>query len=161
MKFHSLITAAASLCLLSGAALAEEPATTPNPGDVWWNEYLAADPARTSQFYASVIGWQSRKVALEDMSRDAKPGEKTYVMLLKGADETAGMMSLGDADYPGARTGWFTYFYVADLNAALDRAIHQGGRIIREPVEVSDDTRIAVIADPEGILVGLASKSGD
>jgi predicted enzyme related to lactoylglutathione lyase len=108
-----------------------------------------------------VIGWKTRSVALEDLTRSPKPGEKAYIMMMNGADETAGLMSLGDADYPGARTGWFTYFYVEDLEGALDRAIHQGGRIVREPVDVSDETRIAVIADPEGVLVGLASRPKD
>jgi predicted enzyme related to lactoylglutathione lyase len=79
--------------------------------------------------------------------------------MMSGTDEQAGLMQLSDVGYPGARAGWFTYFFVANLETALDRAIHQGGKIVREPVEISDDTRIAVIADPEGVLVGLATRN--
>ena len=161
MRTLVLATVATALSLLAGSAMAEETGSAGNSGDVWWSEYLSANPARTSQFYSAVIGWKTRSVALDDLTRSPKPGEKTYIMMMNGADETAGLMSLADADYTGARTGWFTYFYVEDLDAALDRAIHQGGRIVREPVDVSDETRIAVIADPEGVLVGLASKPKD
>lgn len=161
MKRLFLTTVATALSLLAGTAIAEEAVSSGNPGDVWWSEYLSANPESTSQFYSAVIGWKTRSVALEDLTRSPKPGEKAYIMMMNGADETAGLMSLGDADYPGARTGWFTYFYVEDLEGALDRAIHQGGRIVREPVDVSDETRIAVIADPEGVLVGLASRPKD
>lgn len=159
MKSYILTTTAFFLSLAAGTSIAAEATAPASPGAVWWSEYLSADPARASKFYASVIGWQVKTVALEDMERAAKPGEKSYVMMMNGTDETAGLMSLSDTEYPGARAGWFTYFYVSNLDEALDRALHQGGRIVREPVDISDDTRIAVIADPEGILVGLASKN--
>ena len=146
-----------SLSLFSSVAGAAETPPADNPGDIWWSEYMTADPARTSQFYANVVGWQMKTVSLDEPERAPKPGEKPYIMMMNGEGETAGLMSLNDAEYPGARSGWFTYFYVADLEAALDRAIHQGGRIVREPVEISKDTQVAVIADPEGVLVGLAS----
>jgi uncharacterized protein len=154
-----LTTSALGLSLVVGPAIAVEATSYGTSGEVWWNEYLSADPARASKFYASVVGWQVKTVALEDPSRPAKPGEKSYLMMMNGADEKAGLMQLSDAEYAGARAGWFTYFFVDNLELALDRAIHQGGKIVREPVEISDDTRIAVIADPEGTLVGLAAKN--
>ena len=39
----------------------------------------------------------------------------------------------------------------------MARAVQQGGKVIREPSEVTPDTEIAIIQDPEGILIGLAS----
>lgn len=150
---------AIGLSLLTVPATAAEATSSGTPGEVWWNEYLSADPVRTSRFYASVVGWQIKTVALEDPSRPAKPGEKPYLMMMNGTDEKAGLMQLGDAEYAGARSGWFTYFFVDNLELALDRAIHQGGKIVREPLEISDDTRIAVISDPEGVLVGLAAQN--
>jgi predicted enzyme related to lactoylglutathione lyase len=154
-----LTASALGLSLLAVPAIAAEEMSSGTPGEVWWNEYLSADPARTSQFYANVVGWQVKTMALEDPSRPAKPGEKPYLIMMNGTDEKAGLMQLGDVEYAGARSGWFTYFYVDNLEVALDRAIHQGGKIVREPVEISADTRIAVISDPEGALVGLAAKN--
>jgi len=159
MLIRTLSTLAVALSLSASPVIAAEATAPGIPGEVWWNEYLSSDPARASKFYASVVGWQVKTVALEEPSRPAKPGEKAYVMMMKGADEEAGLMRLVDAEYAGARAGWFTYFFVDNLELALDRAIHQGGKIVREPVAISEDTRIAVIADPEGALVGLAAQN--
>lgn len=156
---RTLTALALGLSLSVTAAIAAEETSSSTPGQVWWNEYLSSDPATTSSFYANVVGWQVKTVALDDPSRPAKPDEKPYLMMMSGTDEQAGLMRLSDVGYAGAKAGWFTYFFVENLETALDRAIHQGGKIVREPVEISDDTRIAVIADPEGVLVGLAARN--
>jgi predicted enzyme related to lactoylglutathione lyase len=155
MNIRNTIIAALAAPLLASTLAAQE--LKPSPGDIWWSEYLAQDPTATSNFYASVIGWQVKTMALEDIERAAKPGEKPYVMMMSGPDERAGLMQLMDADYPGARQGWFNYFYVDNLEQAMARAVQQGGKVIREPSEVTPDTEIAIIQDPEGILIGLAS----
>jgi predicted enzyme related to lactoylglutathione lyase len=159
MIIRTLTALALGLSLSATPAIAAEETSSSTPGQVWWNEYLSSDPATTSSFYANVVGWQVKTVALDDPSRPAKPGEKPYLMMMSGTNEQAGLMQLSDVGYAGARAGWFTYFFVENLEAALDRAIHRGGKIVREPVEISDDTRIAVIADPEGVLVGLAARN--
>lgn len=128
------------------------------PGSIWWNEYLAKDANRINHFYATVIGWRMKLVALEETSRLAEPGEKGYMMMLARGEETAGVMRLADADFPDARPGWFTYIQVDDADAATRRAVQLGGRIVREPVDSDHNMRLAVIQDPEGCLVGLASK---
>jgi predicted enzyme related to lactoylglutathione lyase len=79
--------------------------------------------------------------------------------MMSGRDEVAGVMRVADADFSGARSGWFTYIQVANVDEAAKRATQYGGKVIREPVDSSeeDGTRIAVIQDPEGCLVGLVS----
>ncbi len=128
------------------------------PGAIWWNEYLAQNPDRMNHFYATVVGWRMKLVSLDEPSRLAQPDEKGYMVMLSKGEETAGVMRLQDAEFPGARSGWFTYIQVEDADAAARRAVQLGGRIVREPVDSDEDMRIAVIQDPEGCLVGLASK---
>lgn len=127
------------------------------PGAIWWNEYLAQNPDRMNHFYSTVVGWRMKLVSLEEPSRLAKPDEKSYMVMLSKGEEIAGVMRLQDAEF-GARPGWFTYIQVEDADAAARRAVQLGGRIVREPVDSDEDMRIAVIQDPEGCLVGLASK---
>jgi predicted enzyme related to lactoylglutathione lyase len=79
------------------------------------------------------------------------------VMLARG-EETAGVMRLVDADFEGARPGWFTYIQVDNVDEAARRTVQLGGRVLREPVDSDENMRIAVIQDPEGCLVGLAAK---
>jgi hypothetical protein len=138
-------------------AAAEETGGETPPGSIWWNEYLADDAARASYFYANVIGWRMKRVAFDDISRLAGPYEKSYIMMSVGSEDTAGIMRIADTDVPGMRKGWFTYLQVADVDAAVARAAQLGGKVIQEPFDESEGTRIAIIEDPEGCLVGLAS----
>jgi predicted enzyme related to lactoylglutathione lyase len=127
------------------------------PGAIWWNEYLAQNPDRMNHFYATVIGWRMKLVSLDEPSRLAEPDEKSYMVMLSKDEEAAGVMRLQDAEF-GARPGWFTYIQVDDADVAARRAVQLGGRLVREPVDSDENMRIAVIQDPEGCLVGLASK---
>lgn len=131
--------------------------TTP-PGGIWWNEYLANDANRINYFYANVIGWRMKLVALDEPSRLAQPNEKGYMVMLSRGEEAAGVMRLADASYPGARAGWFTYIQVEDADAAARRTVQMGGRVVVEPFDSDENMRIAIIQDPEGCFVGLASK---
>lgn len=129
-----------------------------NPGAIWWNEYLANDATRINHFYSNVVGWRMKLVSLEEPSRLAKADEKGYMVMLASGEETAGVMRLVDAEFQGARAGWFTYIQVDDVDAAARRTVQLGGRVLREPVDSDENMRIAVIEDPEGCLVGLAAK---
>jgi predicted enzyme related to lactoylglutathione lyase len=137
-------------------ATAEESNGDEQPG-IWWNEYLADDSARAAYFYSSVVGWRMKRVALDDTSRLAGPYEKSYIMMLSGSEDTAGIMRIADAEISGARKGWFTYLQVPDVDAAVSRAVQLGGKVVHEPYNESETTRIAIIEDTEGCLVGLAS----
>jgi uncharacterized protein len=128
------------------------------PGAIWWNEYLANDANRINHFYANVIGWRMKLVSLEEPSRLATADEKGYMVMLSRGEETAGVMRLVDADFEGARPGWFTYIQVDNVDEAARRCTQLGGRVIREPVDSDENMRIAIIQDPEGCLVGLAAK---
>jgi uncharacterized protein len=163
----TLAAGAAAAGLATQARAQAEEVTTHDegePGSIWWNEYLANDANRMNFFYSNVIGWRMKLVSLEEPSRLATPDEKGYMVMLSKGEEAAGVMRLVDADFSGARAGWFTYIRVDDVDAATRRAVQLGGKIIREPVDSDEEMRIAVIQDPEGCLVGLASKrtaSGD
>jgi predicted enzyme related to lactoylglutathione lyase len=156
------LAAGAAATGLAATAKAEDLRTTVHdgegePGGIWWNEYLAQNPDRMNHFYSTVVGWRMKLVSLDEPSRLAEPDEKSYMVMLSQNEEAAGVMRLQDAEF-GARPGWFTYIQVDDADVAARRAVQLGGRIVREPVDSDENMRIAVIQDPEGCLVGLASK---
>ena len=51
--------------------------------------------------------------------------------------------------------GWMRYVPVQDVSEAACRAVSYGGAVIVRPFAVSDITRIALITDSNGALVGL------
>jgi predicted enzyme related to lactoylglutathione lyase len=154
-------TAAAGLASQSAAAeqpaAAQPAAAADHTGSIWWNEYLAQDTSRMNYFYSNVMGWKMKLVSLDEPSRLAKPDEKSYMVMMSGAEEVAGVMKIADADFKGARGGWFTYIQVASVDESVARAVQLGGKLVREPVDTNEGVRIAVIEDPEGCLVGLAT----
>lgn len=158
--FVATLTAGAAAGGLAIPARAQDEATPTEavqPGTIWWSEYLANDANRINYFYANVVGWRMKLVSLEEPSRLAVPGEKSYMVMLSDGDEAAGVMRVADAEFDGARAGWFTYIHVANVDQAVLRAVQLGGRVVREPVDSDENMRIAVIQDPEGCLFGLAS----
>jgi hypothetical protein len=57
---------------------------------------------------------------------------------------------------------WLTYLAVRDVDAAKQRALQHGAKILFEPHTFPDRGREAVFADPQGaVFAVLASSSGD
>jgi hypothetical protein len=154
MRAGVLGAAAASAVVPAAAQEADDES---QPGTIWWSEYLAEDTVRTSYFYSHVVGWRMKRVALEDTTRLAGEGEKSYIMMTVGTEDAAGIMRIADTEVRGARRGWFTYLQVEDVDAAVKRAVILGGKVVQPPFDEGEDARIAVIEDLEGCLVGLAS----
>ncbi|RPH73400.1 MAG: VOC family protein, partial [Candidatus Rokuibacteriota bacterium] len=140
----------------TGAGAAQTPtgSAASEAGTVWWSELLTRDPARARAFYAGVVGWTTKVVALEDPARPAKPGEKEYVLFTTEGREAAGAMKLDDAGLAGA-SAWLPYIQVADVDAAAAKAVELGGKLLSGPFDVQGSGRMATIEDPDGARVGL------
>jgi len=50
-------------------------------------------------------------------------------------------------------------FYVEtnDIKASLAKAESLGGKVVQEPMDIPDGPTIALFADPQGNVIGLAS----
>jgi hypothetical protein len=51
-------------------------------GTVWWSELVSGDVPKAMGFYAKVIGWETKTVALEDPAQPVKDGEPSYTLML-------------------------------------------------------------------------------
>jgi predicted enzyme related to lactoylglutathione lyase len=165
-RFASLLKsargpAAAALAVLAvqtGPGLAENAtATSAETGTVWWSEIMSADPARTRDFYASVAGWTPKTVAATDTTRPPNPGEAEYTLFTHNGVEVAGATKLDAGDADDMRPGWITYIQVANVDNAVIEALKKGGRILKAPFDDASVGRLAIVADPDGIPVGLVT----
>lgn len=160
---HGPVVALAVLAAHAGAAVSEEqriapaPATAVEIGTVWWSEIVSADPARTRAFYTSVAGWTPKAVAAADTTRPPNPGEAEYTVFTREGVEVAGASRLEENDVPDIRPGWITYIQVANVDDAIVEAVKNGGRILKAPFEEEGTGRMAIVADPDGIPVGLVT----
>jgi len=128
-------------------------------GSIWWNELLTSEPDKLSEFYAGVVGWQTKTVSVENQSQPPTSDNDRYTMFMRDGTEAAGLMR---ADHPSAiynTSGWFIYFQVADLDASVTKAQTSGGTVLRQPVSLPDGSRIALIRDPGGNVFGLVSET--
>jgi hypothetical protein len=105
-------------------------------------EVLGADADALQSFYAEAFGWETQA---------AGPG---YAMVHPGGE--SGINGGIGAD-PSGGGGHVTFYVEADdLDAALAKIESLGGRTVMGPTDVPEGPTIALFADPEGHVIGLA-----
>lgn len=160
----AMIALISTLCAVFTAMPANAQSLTPpsaqgEAGSVWWNELISANPERSRDFYASVIGWTPKIVAAEDTSRPPAPGENEYTLFMQNGVESAGLAKHDDQEPTDPKPGWLTYIQVASVDDAVVEALKKGGKVIKAPTDAVNVGRIAIIADPDGNTVGLYAPS--
>lgn len=114
-------------------------------GEVCWHELLSEDHEVAFSFWSELFGWtKSGDFDMEEMGK----------YLLFGRD---------GADFGGTFTkpqevqnsAWVYYFQVSGLDATADRAVRQGGKLCKGPMQLASGARIAQLSDPQGALFAL------
>jgi len=104
-------------------------------------EIVGKDKQRLESFYGDLFGWQ-----LQDI-----PG-MGYSMVAKEEGGIAGGIGAAQGGGPGHVT---FYVQAEDPQAVLARAEQLGGKTVMPVTDVSDQVTIALLADPEGHVVGI------
>src|SRR5579859_1245950 len=107
-------------------------------------EIMGTDPAKSQKFYAGLFGWEIGEPA---------PQLGGYAM----AEPTSAGLSCGiGSEGPGGRIRTTFHVEVPDLQAALDRAVELGGKVLSQPSAIPGTSiSLAQFADPDGNTVGL------
>jgi predicted enzyme related to lactoylglutathione lyase len=112
-----------------------------------WAELWTHDTRAAADFYAEVIGYELESVPV---------GDQTYDIFRSSGKRNAGLVLL---DRPEIAARWAPYIGVTDLRGILVRVWQEGGKVLREPSEVSNAAagadRVALIADPSGAALFL------
>lgn len=127
------------------------------PGTIWWSELLAPETEKVGEFYAKVIGWNTKIVDVSEQRAPAASPNDRYTIFTSQNKEIAGLMKAKHPDAAQARTGWFTYIEVADVDQSISAVEENGGTILQQPVDFPDGNRIAVVQDPMGHTFGLVT----
>lgn len=75
-----------------------------------------------------------------------------YTLIHTGVEPTGGLFRPPDGH---AATGVSVYFQVADIDAALEKAVAAGGRVAVPKMPIPNVGHFAMIADPDGTVVGI------
>jgi len=75
--------------------------------------------------------------------------------VVKAGDQmVAGMFKMDGPMFEGQPESWFSYVAVDDLDKRLKKVRESGGKVIREPWEVPNVGRIAIVQTPGGAVQG-------
>ena len=116
-------------------------------GDLGCCDLMTDDADRACAFYAEVIGWNT-----EDMNVGMGP----YTVFKAGDRPVVGLMRK-PPDIADAPTAWTCYVTVDDVDACVARATEAGGSVIAAPVDIPTVGRVAIIQDPTGGRIGVAT----
>ena len=121
-------------------------------GKPCWFELSTAKGALddAGAFYDKVFGWK--------ISDAGMPGF-TYHLAHYDGGPVAGLMERPEdcADVPPF---WMIYFDVDDADGAAAKVKALGGKVFREPADIPETGRFAVLSDPQGVGFGILQPLG-
>jgi uncharacterized protein len=111
------------------------------PGDFCWAELATTDGPGAKKFYSDLFGWTAQDIPVG-------PG-MIYTMLKLDGKDVGALYEKGEMmkDVP---THWATYVNVISADEIAAKAKSLGGTVMKEPFDVMDVGRMAVIIDPTG-----------
>jgi predicted enzyme related to lactoylglutathione lyase len=107
-------------------------------GAFCWADLNTPDPARASEFYSALLGWE--------MVKDPKD-PSGYTHIKNGNDFIGGMPPQMP---PGAPPHWLPYFQTSNCDATVNSAKELGAKICFGPESMENVGRFAVVGDPQG-----------
>jgi hypothetical protein len=115
-----------------------------NCGHCGWNELVAADPARETEFYTGLFNWSLPEPM--DMGEHGK-----YQFIAHDNVTVGAIMALMGTPQPQ----WNHYFWVPSIALARDKIETNGGQVINGPMEVPGGGWIVQGIDPQGAMFSL------
>ena len=113
-------------------------------GTPCWVDLGVPDIAKASAFYAALFGWEAQP---------GPPEAGGYTVCRKDGRQVAGIgPNMGPAGSPSA---WTTYLAADDAAETAAKIKTAGGQIVMGPMDVMDQGRMAIAADPAGATFGL------
>lgn len=114
-------------------------------GNPCWYELGTSDLKGAGAFYSKILGWNVADSGMEGFD---------YHLARMGDAMVAGMMS--NAGQEGAPPpNWVIYFAVDDCDKTAADIKAAGGQVYKEPADIPNTGRFAVVADPQGAVFGI------
>jgi uncharacterized protein len=120
------------------------PAPTLVLGAPCWIDLYSSDTERAKDFYGRLFGWTTF---------DPGPEYGGYVIFQRDGKAVAGCMgNTGEEGHPDA---WTTYLHSDDAARTVEAAREKGAAVIVEPMEITQNGRMAMVVDPGGAAIGI------
>lgn len=117
-------------------------------GEFCWVELCSHDIKSAKDFYQSIMNWQYDTMPMPD-------GSDYTMMKVKDTFIAGGYQLSEEFKSQGVPPHWASYILVDDADATAKKAKSLGATLLREPFDVSDMGRMAVLSDPTGAVFYL------
>jgi hypothetical protein len=117
-----------------------------------WTDLQAADVAAAKAFYQRLFGW-----SYDD--RPTPTGD-SYALALVDSDVVAAIAPRSPMLAADAPAAWSSYLAVDSVDAAVAAASAAGGSVLAPAADIPGSGRMAFVADPAGVAVGLWQAGG-
>jgi predicted enzyme related to lactoylglutathione lyase len=114
------------------------------PGIFSWNELMTRDAGASAKFYSALFGWTREEMDVSGFS---------YSMFKSGGRAIGGMVTLSP-EAESMPAIWMAYVTVENLETSLAQAVELGAKVHKEITTIQMG-RFAIIADPQGAVIGL------
>jgi predicted enzyme related to lactoylglutathione lyase len=116
-------------------------------GSFVWCELMTTDTKAAESFYRKVVGWTSVPFAPDG----------SYTVFNNAADAgVAGLMLLPDAaKQMGVPPNWMMYVGTPNVDQTAMRIAQLGGRVLKQPDDIPNTGRFAVVQDPFGAAFAI------
>src|SRR6266496_3939802 len=109
-----------------------------------WTDLASPDVEASKAFYSALFGWEANTVPA--------PEAGGYTLFTMNGKQVAGV---GPIMTEGQPSVWMTYVNVADADGIAKQVADAGGDVLMAPMDVLDQGRLAVFADPTGAVIGV------
>jgi predicted enzyme related to lactoylglutathione lyase len=113
-------------------------------GSPSWVDLMTSDPEAARAFYRELFGWEL----------EVGPAETGHYTIARLRGHSVAGLG-GEPARDGMPTAWTTYLASDDVDATVGRITEAGGQLLMEPLDVMDQGRMAIAADPTGAVFGL------
>lgn len=117
------------------------------PGSFCFVELASADQNRAKHFYEPLFGWSHHDSPLGPA--------RVYTLFQIDGSIAAAAYTMGEQERAQVPPHWQVYIAVENADAAAGRVTELGGTVIKEPFDVMDQGRMAVVQDPTGAYFSM------
>lgn len=125
----------------------KEDMTVSGHGSFYWNELATNDTKGSEAFYTGLVGWKTQAMPM--------PNGGTYTLWLSGGQPVGGMFTMEGSPIADKTPQWLSYIAVDDVDATLAKVDGLGGKVQMPAMDIPDVGRIAVIEDPQGVVIAI------
>ncbi len=118
------------------------------PGTFCWVELGTTDGEAAKKFYTGLFGWSFNDSPIG-------PGMVYTMLKLDGKDVGALYQMPSEMTSQGIPTHWLSYVSVSTVDESAAKAKELGATLMKEPFDVMDVGRMAVVQDPTGAAFAL------